>query len=456
MCSIKLRPAFAAAAVVLAVVPPAASAAGAHAGPKLKAHRDAAAVRCHVSLFAEPHVIASGEPLEVFGQSLCPGGASAASQTVTLYARTPGSGFKVLSTLAAGPGGFYSLRLPAVTTDTVFYARTGSVRSPNRHVRVAPVVIFAGAAPFPGASPTSGATVLHTGPHNSVTFIGSVSPSDVGAHVTLQRESQSSFEEWVPIERGVVGSGSTFAIKHTFRVPGDANLRMVVRPHAGFSVRGFSEPISYSISQPQNPNLTLEGSPNPILSGQSVGLKGVLKNGAGQKVALFARTVKGPGPTKIDETTAAAGGAYTFTEKPLQSTIYRAVAGAVRSTGQFEGVKYVLTTNPPASKVQAGQSVTIAGTVSPVQVGHPVYLERQNALGHGFHVIEVTTVGAGGTYSLSRPLFGSGTAVVRVHVPGGPENQGNSSQTFNVEITPAPPGALRPVPPGKLPSEGKL
>jgi hypothetical protein len=448
MRSIKLRPAFAAAATLLALAPVSAGAAG-------NGHKHAGVARCRVSLFAEPRIVASGEPAEVFGQLVCPGGTSTASQPVTLYGHSPGSGFKVIGTLSAGVGGFYSLKLPSVTADTVFYASGLGARSANRRVRVAPIVTFAGVAPGPGVSPAPGRTSLLTGGRNSVTFIGSVSPADAGAEVILQRESQSSFEEWVPIQRGTVGPASTFAIKHKFLVPGDANLRVIVRRHGSFTVRGISEPISYSISQPQNPNLTLETVPNPVASGQAVTIKGVVKNGANQKVVLLSRT-KGLPLAKTDETKADGSGAYTFTEKPLHSTIYRATAAGVSSTSQFEGVKYVVTATASATKVQSGQPLAFSGTVSPIQAGHPVYIERQSAVGGGFHVIEVATVSPAGTYSISHPVFGSGSAVLRVHVPGGPENQGASSQTFNIEITPAPPGTLHPVAPGKQPSEGKL
>ena len=447
MRSIKLRPAFAAAATLLALAPVSAGAAG--------GHKHAGVARCRVSLFAEPHIVASGEPAEVFGQLACPGATSTANLPVTLYGHTPGSGFKVIGTLSAGVGGFYSLKLPSVTTDTVFYARAQGARSANRRVRVAPVVTFAGVAPGPGVSPVPGRTSLLTGARNSVTFIGSVSPADAGAEVILQRESQSSFEEWVPIQRGTVGPASTYTIKHRFLVPGDASLRVVVRPHGSFTVRGISEPISYSISQPQNPNLTLETAPNPVASGQAVTIKGIVRNGAGQKVVLFSRT-KGLPLTKTDETTANSSGAYTFTEKPLHNTIYRASAGGVSSTGQFEGVKYVVTATASSTKVQSGQPVSFTGTVSPIQAGHPVYIERQNTIGGGFHVVEVSTVSPAGTYSIGHAVFGSGTAVLRVHAPGGPENQGASSQTFSIEITPAPPGTLHPVAPGRLPNEGKL
>ncbi|MCW2969635.1 MAG: hypothetical protein JWO23_762 [Solirubrobacterales bacterium] len=453
MRSIKLRPAVAAGATLLALAPVAASAAGGHPSSNRQGH--AGAARCHVSLFAEPHIIASGEAAEVFGQLGCPAGASTANQAVTLYGRSPGSGYKVIATLSAGAGGSYSLKLPSIATETSFYARALGARSATRHVRVAPVVTFAGVSPSPGAAaPTS--TVLRTGARNSVTFTGSVSPADTGAVVVLQRESQSSFEEWKPIERATIaGPGTTFTIRHTFALPGDANLRVLVRRHGSFSVPGTSEPISYSISQPQNPKLTLEPSPNPVSSGSPVTLKGVLRGGANQKVVLLSRT-KGQALTKTDETTTSASGAYTFTEKPLRNTFYRATAPGASSTSQFEGVKYVLAAAASAAKVQAGQALTFSGTVSPIAPGHPVYLERQNGSGGGFHVVDVATVGTDGAFSINRALFGAGTAVLRVHVPGGPENAGASSSTFNVEITPAPPGTLHPVPLAKLPSEGKV
>jgi hypothetical protein len=81
-----------------------------------------------------------------------------------------------------------------------------------------------------------------------------------------------------------------------------------------------------------------------------------------------------------------------------------------------------------------------------------VYLERQNpGPSGGFHVADLTSVSSTGAYSITHFVFGSGKQVYRVHVPGDPDNQAVSSNTFPIEETPAPPGSLREVAQGTLP-----
>ncbi len=439
MRSIKLRPAFAAAAVLLALAP-AGAAAAKHAGSN----------GCHVTIYAEPRVVTSGESVQVFGALSCPpgGGASTASQSVTIYERTLGTpGFKVIGTVTTSSGGVYSITPAAITAGSFFYASTVGARSGNKAVRVGPQVTLAGPPEF---------SQLHTGLRNRVTFTGAVTPADAGAEVVLQRQNSTTFEEWTPIQRGVVRPGGTFTMTHTFVVPGDANMRVIVRPHGKFNVRGTSNTLSFEVSQTQNPRLTLNASADPISYGQSVTLSGVLAGGANQKVTLRGHT-QGQPSTTLAETTTNGSGEYTFVEKPLVSTNYRVLAGQTKSAGLFEGVKYVLTASAPATTVQAGHALTFSGTVAPIHVGHFVYLERENAFFGGFHVVDVGTVTAGGTYSITHFLFGSGKEVFRIKVPGDPENQSvSSSPPFPIEVTPATPGSLRPEPPSKLPGEGKI
>ena len=189
-------------------------------------------------------------------------------QTITVYARFAGqSSFKPVATLTTGPNGVFNTTPASITSDVAYYVRVGGIRSGTKQIRFAPLVTFTG--------PTE-ATALQTGPANKVTFTGTVSPSDVGAEVVLQREGSTSFEEWIPIQRGIVGTGSSYTIVHKFTVPGEANLRVIVRPHGKFDVRGISNTLSYGISQPQNPALTINSSADPVPYGQPVTLSGVV------------------------------------------------------------------------------------------------------------------------------------------------------------------------------------
>jgi len=407
---------------------------------------------CVVSEVAEPRMITSGESAQVYGRLAC-GGVAETGQTVTVYQHSAGTaGFTALPTTTTGAGGFYQVTASKITTDSTFYAVAAGARSANRVVRVSPIVTVIG----PGETPTSHpeSKVLMTGQRNAVTFIGTVSPADQGAQITLQRESSTAFEEWKGIQNGVVGFGGTYAIRHRFVVPGDANLRVLVRRHGKFSVRGISNTLSYEIVQAQNPNLTLNSSANPISEGQSVTLTGKVAGASNAAVTLLGHTAMGTWSVVTSGKTNASG-EYTFTQSPASNTFYRVQSGAVSSAVLFEGVKYVLTANVSATTVQAGQPLTFSGTVNPGRAGDVVYLERQNAIGTGFHVVYVGAVTSTGTYSITDSVFGTGSAVFRVKVPGDPANQAVSSSLFTITVTPAPPvppAAITPV----LPHEGRL
>jgi hypothetical protein len=431
----------AATALMAALAPAGAVAAGGHH----KAHPG----NCHVSLFAEPRLVTSGETAQLFGRLTCPNAAVTSGQTVTVFEHAVGSpGFQALAPVTTGAGGFYSIVTPSLSTDSTFYARAGTARSGSKPIRVAPVVTLKG--------PPESAQ-LRTGRRNVVTFTGTVAPADQGATLVLQREQSTSFEEWHAIQFGTVGAGGSYSITHKFVIPGDANIRVVVRRHNRASFRGVSNTLSYVISQAENPDLTLESSQDPVAFGQTIALSGVVKAGANQPLTLLARKhVPGASFTPIAKTTSGAEGKYSFNQAPQENTAYRVIDGSVSSAVLFEGVKYVLTASVLSSTVQSGQKVTFSGTVTPAHAGHVVYLERENLIGGGFHVVDVTTVAADGTYSIAHTVFGQGKQVLRVKVPGDPANQAVSSSTFSVEVTPAPGQALRPVAPAKLPGEGQV
>ncbi len=112
--------------------------------------------------------------------------------------------------------------------------RSHGAESANRGVRVAAQVTLNG--------PPEGTQIL-TGVANRVTFTGTVTPADVGARVILQRQNALTGNEWHRIDSGVVEAGGGYSITHTFIVPGDANLRVLVRSQ-GRNVRQPVEPCS--------------------------------------------------------------------------------------------------------------------------------------------------------------------------------------------------------------------
>jgi hypothetical protein len=450
MRSTKLTTAIVAAGTLLALAP--AGAVAAHVPRIHKSHRHANPAGCRITSYAEPHQVTSGETVQVFGQLTCPSG-SVASQAVTVYERSAGTpGFKAIATPTTGADGSYAIVAPAVMTDSGFYATSLGTRSATHLVKVAPQVSLSG--------PAEGAQIK-TGIKNRVTFAGTVNPgtanpADAGAEVMLQREGATSNEEWHTIQRfAVVRGDGSYSLVHTFGAAGDANLRVVVRAHGTFTVRGISNTLSYEISQNQNPRLTILSSADPVNYGMPVTISGVLAGGASQKASQKVTLLTRTGVTqfaKAQDSATNGSGEYKFVvPAATANTHYRVTIGTINSAVLYEGVKYILTAGIAASTVVSGQPLTFSGTVTPAQVGHEVYLERQNTFGGGYHVVDVTSVLTGGTYTLAHYVFGSGKQVYRIKVPGDPTNQAVSSTPFTIEVTPAPLGTLKPVPQGKLP-----
>jgi hypothetical protein len=457
----KLAPALIAATSLLALAPATASA---HKHPSPLG-------RCAINIRVAERQITAGEQVEIKGRLKCIPHALAGGQAVTLYEHVATSaGYIPAQSTTTDSSGFYQFKPPALNANTSFYVRSHGAQSGHEKARVAVQVTLTG--------PPEG-TQITTGAPNQQTFSGTVNPADVGARVILQRQNAVTGNEWHRIGIGqVLAGGSTggeYTITHTFRVPGDASIRVLVRSDR-INSPSASTPLEYEISQAQNPSLTIASSADPIAYGQSVTISGVVAGvTAVHPVTLWARTVHQQGFAPVAEATTDASGNYSFAaQSPVNSTLYRVStadpgcsaappllkackARQLKSAVLYEGVKNVLTAEVSPSTVQAGEALTFKGTVAPDQTGHIIYLERQNALGTGFHVVQVGHVLPGSVYSIVHQVYVPGTKVFRVEIPGGPDNGRAVSQLFTIQVTPAPASALAPEAPGNssLPAEGQ-
>ena len=403
------------------------------------AHRHRSRGSCRIEMQVAPHHTTAGEPIVVFGRLRCAGGGEE-GQTVQLFHHLAGApGFSYVQSVSTGTGGYYEISDAdgVVESSRAFFVVSDGARSRVQQVRVGAQVTLSG--------PAEGSQLL-TGKPNEVTFTGTVKPADAGALVVLQRQDAENGQSWHHIGNTTVSAAGTFTLAHVFVVPGDANIRVLVRSQ-GRNVPSTSNVIAYEISQAQNSALSIEASSDPIVVGQSVTFKGKLAGGAtGTRVQLLEHTRHGRF-SAVAETTANAAGEYALApQSPLHSTFYEVKAGGQTSAVLFEGVRYLLSAEPSATSVQQGQPLGISGSVSPEHAGHVVYLEAQNASGSGFHVIQVGFVGAGSTYVLHHRFYVPGDRTLRVFIPGGPENEGAASQTFTVDVTAAPLPALAPEP----------
>ena len=293
--------------------------------------------RHNISIAVSDNPIVAGDQLVIFGRLRGPNNGH---RKVTLWHRiNPAPAFTPVQQTTTDSNGFYAFfrAKGVVDSNRNWYVKSLGARSRTVHEKVFSVVTLSG--------PADGSTLL-TGPAHKVTFTGTVSPFQAGDPVVLQRDnSDQAGNQWNEIDRSTVNPNGSFTIVHTFRVPGDANIRVLV----GGTRRNLPSPsneLSYQISQAQNPALTINASANPITVGDTVTITGTLQNGAAQNVVLMGKVAGGSFGTLAQVTTDASGN-YMFTQTPKNSTIYQVkeftVAGA-------EPLLRALTNQPASSQ----------------------------------------------------------------------------------------------------------
>jgi stage V sporulation protein SpoVS len=402
---------------------------------------------CRLSLEASSPRITAGETVTLFGQLVCTNGMSAAGEPVTVYQRPSAvgaSGLSEVGTATTEADGSYQFTPTAFNTNSVFVVRFPTAHNASTAVKVAPLVTISG--------PAANAQVV-TGGHNRFTFTGTVSLAAAGAQVALQSEYAATGEQWRTIATGSVGPEGRYSIAHSFGSPGEVSVRVVVNPE-GPNVAAASKSLSYVVSQAQNPQLTIQASADPISSGQSVTITGVAAGAANQAVMLLAFT-RGHAFVAVAKDTTDGSGAYTFTVSPPQSTFYRVISNTTASTILFEGAKYLLTAEVSPTTVHAGKQLTFSGTLAPAHVGQAVYLERENASGIGFNIVDVGTVDAASAYSIVHTFNSVATCVMRIKVPTSSESQGSTSEPFTILVTPLPAPSRSEEPAGPTSPEGQ-
>ncbi len=401
--------------------------------PGTPASGDAARV-CRASIAAGSEQLASGEPVTLSGTLTCPTGVSAADQQLVVYERQDGAGahgFAILATVSTEADGSYSIVSGALSADTTFQVREGRRRE-RTVVKVAPLVTLAVAAP-PAQVSTVGDHAL-SAKRVRPTFTGTVTPADTGALVALQVADPGSSEHWRTVAIGHVDADGSYAIAHTFRTPGEASVRTVVHTGAQ-NATAVSEAVSYEVAQPQNSQLTIQTSADPLVYGQTVTISGVAAGTPSQPVKLLARTQAGTFVVLAEGTTDESGN-YTFEQAPLASTEYAVTDAATRSTTLFEGVGFALVPAPTPPSASVGQQLTFSGTLTSAPPGQVVYLERGYASGSGFHILEVGAVSAASEYTFAHSFDSAGTVVLRIRVPGDAQHQASTSAPFIVTVTP--------------------
>jgi hypothetical protein len=385
----------------------------------------AAAQARRITINAAPNPMTVGDSVFIYGQLNFP---KHANRRVVLWHRVAGRPrFTPVQITHSDANGFYSFtRAPGkVETNRNWVATVGRRRSRVVHEKVIPEVTLNQPAP----------PYLTNHP---ITFTGKITPGapHVGERAILQAATGVNGSGWRNIDRGRIGPGGAYSIRHNFRQDGERTLRVIIRADR-FNLRGESTPVDIDVQQTQNPQFTLAPSADPIDVGAPVTLTGTLAgpNNAGQPVTLFAHEWNTQ-YTPVAATITDANGNYSFTQTPIHNTVYQVRAGGGRHTAQvFEGVRDVVTITPSATTSTVGGSVTFTGAVAPNKVGHVIYLQRQGNDGT-FHTIAVGTVGALSRYSFTHTFGSPGTKVFRTFVPGGPVNHAGASPAVTITVSP--------------------
>jgi hypothetical protein len=292
---------------------------------------------------------------------------------------------------------------------------------------VAPAITLALSSP--------GALASSTGSHRTRTvavFTGTVTPAAPGALVALQVAYGATGEDWHSVAWAHVTAEGTYSIPHSFRIPGETSVRTVLHSGRGHAVAA-SEPLSYPVAGPQNAQLTIQTSADPLPAGTPVTIGGVAAGTAGQTVKLLART---PGGTfaPIAEATTDPSGNYTFTETPEENTFYRVTDAATQSSILFQGVGFALASDPLPAGLQVGTPASFTGSVGGAPAGATVYLEQRNPSGIHFHVIGTGTVDASSHYSIAHTFTRAGSVLARIRVPGAGVHASTAGAPFTLEV----------------------
>jgi hypothetical protein len=409
--------------------------------------RDAAGA-CELSLSVASAQLTAGESATLIGTLSCPVASEAAEQAIAIDQRVAGTpGFSIIGTATTEANGAFQLSTAALEANSVFYASVQGLRSDRLAVKVAPAVTIGGPPPSTQLPRAARHASLGGEEDDTVTFAGDVGPVPAGTRVILQRESASGGEDWRRIGVGEVQLDGSYAIPHTFSIAGTATVRVVV--HTRGMLAAASEPLSYEVAPRQNPLLTIVASARALPYGHALTLSGVAAGGAEEPITLLARA-RGGAFTAVASVSSDAEGKYEFpAQAPLASTSYRVRGAHVTSATIFEGVAPQLTAAVSSSTIDAGQTLTFSGTVTPGHAGQPVLLERQNPSGVGFHVVATTTLDEASGFSIAHKVFGSGKQVFRVKVPHDAEMQAAASELLSVLVEPAPASSLEPEAPAE-------
>ena len=194
-----------------------------------------------------------------------------------------------------------------------------------------------------------------------------------------------------------------------------------------------------------NHGLTINSTPNPIISGDGVLIYGQLNgaNSGSQTIVLYHRINPDPFFTRIGTTKTTAQGFYEFTRAEgvvltNRSWFVRApsLRGDIHSRTVHERAAAALSLAASTTDGNTGRPITFTGHVDPARVhaGERVYLQQQDQSRDDWHTIKSGVIGPGSNYAIQYRFRTPGARDLRVLFAGDARNIGAVSDSVTVTI----------------------
>lgn len=382
-----------------------------------------------LTIAATPNQILAGQSMLIYGQLQ---GSNNAGQQIVLYHRIAGRpNFTVIQKTRTNAQGDYEFVRPdgvVVTNRSWYVVGPNGTHSNTVSEQVSALV-------------TLNTSVTSTTTGQQVSFTGSVFPYHGHQEVLLQEQNGLTGTGWKTIATTFATGNSSFSLTKAWRVPNDYTLRAVLKSDP-FNVKSFSDSLTESVEQTQNPAFTVNSSSPIIAEGQGVTISGLLQQAgtttplANTQVTLFGKQSQGTYVALATGSTDPTGN-YSFSQTPVHNTVYYVAATLkpkVRSAVLFQGVQDQLTISSTATTATVGGYVTVNGTITPDKTGHQVTIQELGTDGH-WHNVLYGTVTTGSSYSFQVTFGQTGTTQLRARIFGGPDNVGNASSPVAVSVS---------------------
>jgi phage protein U len=388
-----------------------------------------------LTLAAAPSQILAGQSMIIYGRLQGPNNAG---QKIVLYHKIAGRpSFTVIQTGKTNSQGYYEFLRPdgiVNTNRSWFVVGPNGTHSNTISEQVAALV-----------SLTTGTLSTVTG--QQVVFSGHVFPSGRHANeqVKIQEQTGLTGTGWKTIAETYTNVHGFFSIGKTWRTPEDYTLRAVVASDA-YNVQSFSDSLTESVQQSENPLFTVDSSSPITPEGQAVTLSGTLEGASGNapvadtEVTLYGKLAGSGSSTPfqaIATSSTGSTGGYGFTVSPTYNTVYyvaTTLEPKVRSATLFEGVQDQVTAAPSSTSSTVGGTITVSGAVTPNKTGSEITLQELGTDGY-WHNLQYGTVATGSAYSFTVTFGETGTTELRVHISGDPSNIGYNTAPISISVS---------------------